>query len=256
MEIRVLGAHSGETRATSCVCFLIDGTLAVEAGGLTSRLSLAEQKRLKAIILTHEHFDHIRDVPAIAINLNRCGSGISVYATARVCDTIKDHFLNGTVYPEFQKIPAERPTISFAIIEPLLSIGIDGHRVLPVPVNHSCASVGFQITDGAGRSVFYSSDTGPGLIDCWRRISPHLLIIDVTLSDDGEAFARKTYHLTPCLLEKELVAFRDCRGYLPRVVVVHMDSSHEGRIKEQLAAVSSRLGSPITLASEGMLLVV
>lgn len=256
MEIRILGAHSGETRATSCVCFLIDGTLAVEAGGLTSHLSLAEQKRLKAVILTHEHFDHIRDVPFIALNLYRCGGGINVYATARVCDAIKDHLLNGTVYPEFQKIPVERPTVNFAIIEPMLSMGIDGHRVLAVPVNHCNAAVGFQITDSAGRSVFYTADTGPGLLDCWRLVSPQLLMIDVTLPDENEAYARKTCHLTPGLLEKELLAFRECRGYLPRILVVHMDSSREDRIKEELAAMADRLGSPINVAREGMLLVV
>ncbi len=231
MEIRIFGAHSGETRATSCVCFIIDGTLAVEAGGLTSHLSLDEQRRLKAVVLTHEHFDHIRDIPFIALNLYRCGAGINVYATARVCDTIRDHLLNGIVYPEFQKIPAERPTVSFGIIEPLVALAIDGHRILPVPVNHFGAAVGFQITGSGGRSVFYTADTGPGLFECWRHVSPQLLMIDVTLPDDCEAYARQTRHLTPSLLEKELLAFRGFHGYLPRVTVVHMDSSREGEMK-------------------------
>ena len=252
MEIRILGAHSCETRATSCVSFLVDGTLAVEAGGLTSHLSLDEQRRLNAIVLTHEHLDHIRDIPCIALNLYRCGSEINVYSTARVCDTIRTHLLNGRVYPEFQKIPARKPTVNFALVEPLVAQRIDGHSILPVPVNHCSAAVGYQITDGEGSSVFYTADTGPGLLECWRHVSPRLLLIDVTLPDDFERFARKTGHLTPALLEKELLAFRDCRGYLPRVIVVHMDSSLEGRIREEIAAVSGRLGIPITVAREGM----
>jgi cAMP phosphodiesterase len=252
MEIRILGAHSCETRATSCVCFLIDGTLAVEAGGLTSRLSLAEQRRLRAVILTHEHFDHIRDIPGIALNLYRCGREISVFATASVCETIKSHLLNGRVYPEFQKIPEGKPTVSFCVVEPLTERKIDGHSILPVPVNHFGATVGYQITDAAGGSIFYTADTGPGLRECWRRVSPRLLMIDVTLPDASEAYARSTGHLTPGLLEKELLDFRDCRGYLPHVFVVHMDYGCERRLKAELAAVAGRLGIPITTAREGM----
>jgi phosphoribosyl 1,2-cyclic phosphodiesterase len=252
MEIRILGAHSCETKATSHVCFLVDGTLAVEAGGLTSQLTLAEQRRLKAVILTHEHFDHIRDIPGIALNLYRCGRGTSVFATAGVCEAIESHLLNGTVFPEFQKIPAEKPTISFGRVEPFVARNIDGHRILPVPVNHSVITVGYQITDARGASVFYTSDTGPGLLECWKRVSPQLLLIDVTLPDRREDFARSTGHLTPGLLEKELLDFRDCRGYLPRVIVVHMDSGCERELKGELAAVAGRLGIPITIAREGM----
>jgi ribonuclease BN (tRNA processing enzyme) len=252
MEIRILGAHSCETKATSCVSFLVDGTLAVEAGGLTSRLSLEEQRRLNGIVLTHEHFDHIRDIPAIALNLYRYGRGIDVYSTARVCETITTHLLNGRVYPEFQKIPARKPTVRFGLVEPLVSQRVDGHSILPVPVNHCDGSVGYQITDSDGSSVFYTADTGPGLLECWRHISPRLLLIEVTLPDDCERFARKTGHLTPGLLEKELLKFHDCHGYLPRVIVIHMDSSREGKLKQELTAVAERIGIPITAAREGM----
>jgi ribonuclease BN (tRNA processing enzyme) len=252
MEIRILGAHSCETRATSCVSFLVDGTLAVEAGGLTSHLTLAEQLRLKAIILTHEHFDHVRDIPSIALNFYRGGGEISVFATARVCQTIQSHLLNGRVYPEFQKIPAERPTVSFGLVAPLVPQQIDGHSILPVPVRHFGATVGYQITGAEGGSVFYTADTGPGLTECWRQVSPRLLLIDVTLPDSCEDFARSTGHLTPGLLERELAAFRDCCGYLPRVTVVHMDCGCERQLKGELAAVADRLGVPITIAREGM----
>ncbi len=252
MKIRILGAHNCESRVTSCISFLIDGTLAVEAGSLTSHLSLEEQQQLNAVVLTHEHLDHIRDIPGIALNLYRYRRGIDIYTTARVCDTITTHLLNGRVYPEFQKIPARKPTVRFGLVEPLVSQRVDGHSILPVPVNHSSATVGYQITDNEGSSAFYTADTGPGLLECWRHIAPKLLLVDVTLPDDCINYALKTGHLTPGLLEKELLDFQDCHGYLPRVIVVHMDFSREDKLKEELDALAERLDIPITMAREGM----
>ena len=65
MRIRVLGAHNCETRSTRLVTLLIDDILALDAGGLTSTLTVKAQKKLKGILLTHPHYDHIRDIPAL-----------------------------------------------------------------------------------------------------------------------------------------------------------------------------------------------
>ena len=252
MDIRILGAHNCETLTTSCVCFLIDDTLAIDAGSLTSSLSIQEQRRLNAVVITHQHFDHIRDIPGIALNLFRCGASIQIYSTATVCDIIETNLLNGEIYPQFQKIPETKPTVHFNTIKPLEPQHIDGHDILAVLVNHFGTTVGYQISDNQGKAVFYTGDTGPGLSDCWRHISPQLLIIEVTLPDECELFARETSHLTPKMLEQELVSFRELKGYLPQVIAVHMDISLEPETKEEISAVARRLDIPITVAHEGM----
>ena len=254
MDIRILGAHNSESSSTSCVTFIVDGTLAVEAGGLTSRLSIQEQQKIDAVILTHHHLDHIRDIPAIALNFFRLGASLDVYSTARVGGIIKDHMLNALVYPEFQNIPKNKPTLSFLEIEPYGLQWIDGHSILPVPVNHAGEAVGYQISDKKGKVVFYTGDTGPDLADCWRHVSPQLLIIEVTLTNADEKFAKQTGHLTAHLLEKELLSFRDLKGYLPEVLAIHMDAMRESVIREELAIAEENLQIPITVAQENMLL--
>jgi len=252
VDIRILGAHNCESLTSSCVCFLIDNTLAVDAGGLTSHLSIQEQRGLNAVVITHQHFDHIRDIPGVALNLFRCGSSIQVYSTAMVCDIIEANLLNGEIYPQFQKIPEEKPTVHFNTIEPLEPQRVDGHNILAVPVNHFGTTVGYQISDNQGKAIFYTGDTGPGLSDCWRHISPQLLLIDVTLPNDYEEFAKQTGHLTPNLLEQELISFRELKGYLPQVIAIHMDTSLETKTKEEIFAVAEKLDIPITVAHEGM----
>jgi ribonuclease BN (tRNA processing enzyme) len=252
MNIRILGAHNRESQTACCICFLIDNTLAVDAGGLTSNLSISEQERLSTIILTHQHFDHIRDIPTIALNLSLLGASIEVYATASVCATIKAHLLNGEVYPKFQELPESKPTVIFNDITPYVPQTIDGHEILAIPVNHISTTVGYQISDKQGGAIFYTADTGPGLSNCWEKISPQLLFVDVTMPNVYEEFAKETGHLTPSLLGQELIVFKECKGYLPDVIAVHMDIGLEPKIKEEIAAIAEELDISITVAKEGM----
>jgi len=256
MNIRILGAHNCESLTTSCVCFLIDESLVIDAGGLTSSLSIQEQRKINTVFLTHQHFDHIRDIPGIALNLFRCGASVQIYSTAEVCETIEANLLNGRVYPKFQEIPVTKPTVHFNIIEPFEPRSVDGHDILAVPVNHFGNSVGYQISDRQGKVIFYTGDTGPGLSDCWQHISPQLLISDVTLPNDHEEFARQTGHLTPNMLEQELISFREHKGYLPRIIAVHLDTSLEPETREDISALAEKLAIPITVAYEGMRLTI
>lgn len=252
MDIRILGAHNSETTTSSCVSLLIDGNLAVEAGGLTSNLSFDEQCHVDSIIVTHSHLDHIRDIPSIALNSFRCGASIDIYSTPLVCKSIREHLLNNEIFPEFHNIPAGKPTISFQEMEPLILQWIDGHAVMPVPVNHHTGTVGFQISDRKNTTIFFTGDTGPRLAECWQHISPQLLIIDVTVPNSVEEFARITGHLTPHLLEEELISFRRLKGYLPDVLAIHMDATREAEIREELNAVEQHLDITIQMACEGM----
>ena len=252
MDIHILGAHNSESVDNSCVTFVVDDKLAVEAGGLTSHLSARQQRNIDAVILTHHHMDHIRDIPGMAFSFFAAGASLDIYAPAAVNVVIQTHFLNKMIYPEFQKIPAKKPTVNFLAIEPYSQQRINGFTILPLPVCHPASSVGYQISDKQGKVVFYTGDTGPDLADCWRRVSPQLLIIEVTMPDKFQDFAVKTGHLTPHLLEHELKSFRDIKGYLPQVVAIHLDASQEPEIREELAAVAANLPASITIAHEGM----
>ena len=252
MNIKFLGAHNCESQNSKFISLLIDDTLVIDAGGLTSSLSFQAQQKLKAILLTHQHYDHIRDVPAIAMNFYLRGTTINIYSTQSVYDALAAHFLNGKLYPKFLEQPQGNPTIRFTIIEPCKTEPIEGYSVLAVKVNHAVLTVGYQITSPDGKIVFYTGDTGPGLASCWQAVSPQLLITEVTATNKYEEFGKESGHLTPSLLKQELTSFREVKGYLPRVVVVHMNPELEKEIEAEIAVVAKDLNNSITLASEGM----
>jgi len=252
MEIQVLGAHNCESQNSKLISLLIDDVLAIDAGGLTSSLSFSAQQKLKALLLTHQHYDHIRDVPAIAMNFSLQEATLNIYSTQLVYDALATHLLNGELYPKFMEQPQPNPTVKFTIIEPYKTEHIEGYSILAVPVNHSSLTIGYQVTSPGGKTIFYTADTGPGLTGCWEKVSPQLLITEVTVPDSYEELAVQGEHLTPSLLKQELTSFRQLNGYLPEVILVHMNPGLENKIRAEIAAVAEALNSPITLAYEGM----
>ena len=141
MNIQLLGAHNCEYQKTRLLSLLIDGVLAIDAGALTSSLSLEGQQKIKALLLTHQHYDHVRDIPTLAINLFLNGGTINVYSIPAVCDVVARHLLNDELYPDFRQKPVPNPTLRFTVIEPGKLQQIEGYSVLAVPVNHSVPTV-------------------------------------------------------------------------------------------------------------------
>jgi ribonuclease BN (tRNA processing enzyme) len=252
MNIKVLGAHNCERQNFRMVSLLVDGVLAIDAGALTSGLSLEGQKKIKALLLTHQHYDHVRDVPALAMSLFLDGATTRLYSTPAVLDVLARDLMNNQIYPDWRRKPEDEPTVSFSLIEPNKAELIEGYTVLAVPVSHSVPTVGYQVAGADGGVFFYPGDSGPGLADCWPYVSPQLLIVEVTAPNRLKDWATKAGHLTPALLKPELQSFEEVRGYFPRVLAIHMNPSLEEEIAVETAVVAEELGCSITFAREGM----
>ena len=255
MNICFLGAHNSESKDVRPACLLIDNFLAIDAGGLTSSLTFPEQLAIKALLVTHHHYDHIKDIPMLGITFRINNSQINIYSIPSVYEALEYLFkYPGKFYTNFLEHPAENPTIRFKPIEPLKPFLINGYKILAVPMKHSVPAVGYQITSPEGKNLFYTGDTGNGLQDCWQHISPDLLIIEVTAADGYTNSAREAKHLTPTLLKEELISFRKIKGYLPKIITVHMfpQSPEKERIDTELKQVATELNTPIIPGYEGM----
>ena len=253
MEVRILGAHSGEVKGKRMVSLLIDGVLALDAGGLTSSLSMSEQQKIRAVLLTHHHFDHCRDLVTLGANGATFSSPVDIYALSQTWDVINFCLLDGKMYADFSKWPSkDKPFLRKKVVEPLKRQNIKGYDVLPVPVRHEIPCVGFQVTSRDGKSLFYTGDTGPGLEDCWQHISPRLLIVEVSGVNQSQDFFRSVGHLSPELLKEEMMNFRQAKGYLPRIIIVHIPVQAEREVRREVKRVAGELGARIDIGYEGM----
>jgi hypothetical protein len=64
--------------------------------------------------------------------------------------------------------------------------------------------------------------------------------------------SRKAGHLYPRLLEEELIQFRRLKGYLPRIIGIHIGNPYEQEIKEEVAQVAQELNADTSLGYEDM----
>lgn len=216
MIIRILGSHGSEAllqHATgpnrcSTSCFLLNETLLLDAGTVASKLTLSEQARIRHIILSHLHFDHIKELPMLADNLSEeIRAPIVVAGLPEVVQGLQRHIFNTDVYPDFFGIPTpERPTLTSSFLKPGCVYSCSGVDITPILVNHAVPTTGFIVQDRSSAFV-YSGDTY-STDELWQEAKqiPHLrtAFIECSFPNSMSHLARMSKHLTPALLAQEL----------------------------------------------------
>lgn len=252
MQLRVLGAHNVETRHTRMESHLIDGVLALDAGSLTRSLTQDELRGIRAVILSHRHFDHVKDLLPLGMSVRNPGVTVDVYAIQDTVDAVTDTLMTGRLFPDFLSTPSvEEPTFRMHAIPFYEPFRVLGYEVVAVPVPHSVPAAGFQIADGSVR-LFYTGDAGRGLGEAWSHVAPDVLLTEVTFGNENEAGARAAGHLTPKLLMDELARFRREHGRVPQIVVSHINPAWEGAVRSELAQITAESGQAFRVADADM----
>jgi len=256
MIVRFLGTHNAESKNTRLVSLLVDDVLAIDAGSLASELTFTEQKEIRTILLSHGHYDHIRAVPAFAFN--NSGHITRVFASTQTLEILSSHLMDGIIYPKFISDTSflGHKALKLVPLEPFKPQHIEGYEITAIPVRHPAGAVGFEISSGDGKRLFYTGDTGPGLSSIWDKVSPQIVIADVTFPNSMEGLANEAGHLCPETLKKELSEFRRVKGYFPEVAAIHLCPEFESEIAEEVKEVAQRLGISIGIAHEGGHLIV
>ena len=251
MDIRVLGCHGSQLPGYNATGFLLDGTIMVDGGTITSVLSMEEQINIKSILVTHAHLDHVRDIMFLVDNFSYCKKeypAISVISTQGVIDALSAHLFNNIIWPDFSQIPTPaNPVLEFEVVQPGVKFRLNNLTINAVRVNHTVETVGYVI-ESEGCSVIFVGDTGP-TEEIWKvaRKQENLraIFIEASFPDSLNTIANVTGHLTPSGLERELAKL----GVLaPHVYLYHMKPQYEKTIKEEVSLIGNRY---IRILSEG-----
>ena len=208
LSIVPLGCYGSDLENKKCISMLVTPSIVIDTGSIMSSLDMSQLLAIKHVIITHSHFDHIKNLPIFADFMLSLGNhSFTVYTTENIMAQVMDNIFNDLIWPDFTKLPSRRnPTIKFHPIRFEEPFSIEGIEFMPIEVNHVVESLGFIIKKGSEK-IAYSGDTGicenfvnhinadPSIKTiCWETSFPNRL----------EKLAIASKHLTPAQLAGEL----------------------------------------------------
>lgn len=235
MRLKVLGCSGGEYPGMSLTAFALDDQVLLDAGTVGAKLTDSEQWKIRKILITHSHLDHIRGIPFLADNIvvRRKRHKVDLYAIPHTLRALKRNLLNDNIWPDFTAIPdCLHAVLRLNPIRPGSTFKVAGYTVTPYRVAHTVPAVGYAISDARGTRLIYTGDCGPST-EIWRATEEpsDCLIIEVSFPNRMRQFAIMTGHLTTGLLKEELKKMK-CRP--GRLLITHPKPQYRQTIAKEL----------------------
>lgn len=238
MQVTLVPASAPGVEIQLFTTYLVNGTLAVDAGSLGMIGPLEEMARVRHVLLTHAHLDHVASLPPF-LDAVYDGSGdcVTVLGPAQALECLKTDVFNNRLYPDFLKISTFRPPyLRMEALEPGRTVELGGLRVTAVPVNHVVPTFGYVIEDDHSAVVF-PSDTGP-TEEIWnvanRCANLRAVFLECTFPGALAWLAEIAHHLTPALYAQE----RQKVQRPARYITVHTHPKHRTAVIEELLGLS------------------
>jgi len=237
MKFRVLGCSGGQIPGHNLSSFLVNDSLLIDAGSATSVLRLKAQQKIKNVLITHIHLDHVLGLATIADNLyGNCHSTINVWGINDVISGLKSSLFNDTIWPDFTQITGESqgwPVLSFQSIPEEKPMPIGNSTVTAVRVNHIVPSVAFFI-ENESKTLLHVGDTGP-TEKVWlmarREKNLSAVVLEASFPNRLQDIADMSRHLTPQTLAGEVDKLK--RPSVP-ILVTHIKPQYREEIIAEL----------------------
>ncbi len=233
MEIKVLGCR--ETTS-----FLLNESLLLDAGYVIDVLKIEEQDKIKHILLTHSHLDHIRDIPMLIDNtIEGRSDPINLIGTERTLTQIRSHLFNDSIWPDLVRLSGKNFSfLRFKSIKSGRDFSLNELTIRAIEVSHTVETVGYFITDN-NASILYIGDTGP-TEKIWREANKFqelkAIFIETAFPNRLLDFANNSGHLVPLTLKSELQKLND--SHIP-IFIFHLKPRYSETIKEEIEAIGN-----------------
>lgn len=234
MRIELLPSSFPETEIQYLVSFVVNDTVAIDAGSLGLLADLGRQQAIRHVFITHEHLDHIASLPLFLDNVYSAGPDcVELLAAPDVLEFIHGDIFNGRVWPDFFNLAGpDRPFLRTTVLEPMVPVERAGLVVTPVPVSHAVGTLGLVVDDGRC-AVAFPSDTGPTR-RIWDHVAglPHLkaVFLEASFPSTHSELARISGHL--CTRTFAAEAAKVPAGV--RTIVVHRKPRFAAQIAREL----------------------
>jgi ribonuclease BN (tRNA processing enzyme) len=202
MKVVLVPSASGVERSYHYLSsYVVNDSVAIDAGGLGFHGDLTAQGKVHHIFLTHTHLDHTASLPIFLENVyGVIPEGVVIHGSATVLDSLQKDIFNDRVMPDFIRISHERKPafLRLAPLEENKTVEVEGLRITPVEVNHVVPTFSFVI-EGKQSAVAVVTDTAPTKA-IWKRLekTPNLkaIFLEASFPNSMAFLAELSGHLT------------------------------------------------------------
>ena len=224
MKIKILGCSGNYVGRHRTTAFLIDDSFLIDAGTVTEAISLKGLTRIRQVLVSHTHIDHVKGLFPLVDELVMMGDySIELISVPPVLEIITNNLFNNLIWPDFTVIPsASKAIIKLKEIPLNISTNINGISVKPILMTHTVYTVGFVIRQGDNAGFMFTADTGPTK-RFWETAREEkdirFIIADVSFPSRLADLATISGHMTPSML----IGYIDSYGLGDRLFyITHM----------------------------------
>jgi ribonuclease BN (tRNA processing enzyme) len=231
---------------------LVNDSVVLDAGCIGLYRSPQEQARVRHVLLSHTHMDHLASLPIFVENAyDGRGEGVTIYGSRAVLEACHRDVFNDRVWPDFVALSqGEHPFLKLVPLEPGETLEVDGLRITAVALDHVVPTVGYLVADGRV-TVAQVTDTGP-TEEVWRRCNAaadlQAVFLEATFPNALQWLADVSKHLTPATFAAEVAKL----SRPVRVIVTHIKARYHDQVVAELEALNlpkvevGRFDSPYT----------
>lgn len=238
MKVKLVGSSVGDGPARQFLTsYLIDDTLAIDAGSVGFMSSLDAQRRINAVFLSHAHMDHVASLPMLLDNVFRPGHDcVVVYGSATVLDCLRHDLFNDRIWPDLQQLGDDEHTfIKLVELHDHQSVSCSRLNITPVPLDHAVPTHGFLVDDGEC-SIAIASDTR-ATHAIWqvlsRQANLRAVFLEASFPNSLTWLAEQSGHLTPAQFAEEAKKLEADVEWL----AVHIKANHQAEVAAELQAL-------------------
>ena len=220
--------------------YIINDTLAIDAGTLGFYRGPEEQSKIRNVLISHSHADHIASLPVFVENVFEGKADcVRIHGNRHVLECLRQDVFNDRVWPDFEMLSRgpmqETPLLELIEIEPGQVLNFEGLEIQTVAVNHLVPTLGFVVKEGE-TVVVIPSDTGP-TEEIWHRVNefPRLdaVFLEVCFPDSMIGLANSARHLVPSTFKQEVLKINSERVRCP-FYAVHIKARYRDWVLREL----------------------
>jgi len=250
MKIEILGCYGNHVDNYRTTSFLLNDSILLDAGTITEVLGDEQLKRIKHVVISHTHIDHLKDLFSFVDELVMMGKySIEVISVKQIIEIISQNLFNNLIWPDFTVIPSENnAVIKFCEIDLEKATSRDGISIKPVLMTHTVYTVGFVVKEGK-RGFMFTADTGP-TERFWKVAKEEkgieFIIADVSFPNRLDRLAKISGHMTLSMLIEHIDRFRlnDMPFY-----ITHIKPIFKNEILKELSASGRKTIKPLKQGS-------